>query len=214
MCKEREGHTPFCVYKYKGIVRGIEAKKIMGLKETKLLKLGDSCRRRDGTGFIMASHMQQVPSFWDKIPFNFFFLRSSFFLISLTQGTNLHYFFTLKCLSSLFLVALLLLLQPCHHFYHIQAALRPSVVIRLFLLQHILFLYYCCCCCSYCYCFCCCCWWWWSCCCCWCCYWQISLLSCSFTTFVCLLLLFLTLSLRLSYVPTFSKTCWFQAQEM
>lgn len=94
------------------MVRGIEAKKIMGLKETKLLKLGDSCRRRDGTGFIMASHMQQVPSFWDKIPFNFFFLRSSFFLISLTQGTNLHYFFTLKCLSSLFLVTLLLLLQP------------------------------------------------------------------------------------------------------
>jgi len=63
LCKEREGHTPFCVYKYKGMVRGIKAKKIMGLKETKLLKLGDSCRRRDGTGFIMASHMQQVPSF-------------------------------------------------------------------------------------------------------------------------------------------------------
>lgn len=121
------------------MVRGIEAKKIIGLKETKLLKLGDSCRRRDGTGFIMASHMQQVPSFWDKIPFNFFFLRSSFFLISLIQGTNLHYFLTLRCLSSLFLVTLLLL-QPCHHFYHIQAALRPSMVIWFFLRKQILFL--------------------------------------------------------------------------
>lgn len=151
-CVKRERDTPFCVYKYKRMVRGIEAKKNIGLKETKLLKLGDSCRRRDGTGFIMPSHMQQVPSFWDKIPFNFFFLRSSFFLISLIQGTNLHYFLTLRCLSSLFLVTLLLL-QPCHHFYHIQAALRPSMVIWFFLGKQILFLYCCCCCCSYCYCF-------------------------------------------------------------
>ena len=41
LCKEREGDTPhlFCVYKYKGMVQGIEAKgkDIMGLKETKLL---------------------------------------------------------------------------------------------------------------------------------------------------------------------------------
>ena len=58
LCRERERErkrdTPhlFCVYKYKGMERGIEAKgkDIMGLKETKLLGLGDSCCRRDGTG--------------------------------------------------------------------------------------------------------------------------------------------------------------------
>lgn len=195
------------------MVRGIKAKKIMGLKETKLLKLGDSCRRRDGTGFIMASHMQQVPSFWDKIPFNFFFLRSSFFLISLTQGTNLHYFFTLKCLSSLFLVTLPLLLQPSHTIFITYKQLwgHPWWYDSFY--------------CSIFYSF------------------TAVVVAATATAFVVVVddglvavvdavigkyhflavplqrlfvyyYYFLTISLRLFYVPSFSKTCWFQAQEM
>lgn len=198
------------------MVRGIKAKKIMGLKETKLLKLGDSCRRRDGTGFIMASHMQQVPSFWDKIPFNFFFHRSSFFLISLTQGTNLHYFFTLKCLSSLFLVTLPLLLQPSHTIFITYKQLwgHPWWYDSFY--------------CSIFYSF------------------TAVVVAATATAFVVVVVddglvavvdavigkyhflavplqrlfvyyyyyFFLTISLRLFYVPSFSKTCWFQAQEM